>query len=507
MAGVPGSRKTSAVRVLQIASEASPFAKTGGLADVAGALPPALERLGCDCTLVMPAYRQVFDSGVDLQPTTFAFDVPVGQRQLRVEILRSTLPGSRVPVYFVNNEACFGRPTLYGSGQDYPDNSERFILFARAAMELACRLELPFDVLHGHDWQAGLVPAYRSLLYHESPALAGAATIQTIHNMAYQGVFWNWDMLLTGIDWKYFNWRQMEFYGQLNFLKTGLVFADAITTVSPNYAREITQAPGGCGLEGVVASRAHVLSGIVNGIDTSVWNPQTDPLIPRHYSESDVAVGKDAARIALAARLGHAAPDSRPLVSFVGRLAEQKGVDILTDMLGRIARNGRAHYVILGTGDAGHEEALRRLAAAYPGTVDVVIGFDELLAHLIQAASDIVLMPSRFEPCGLSQLYAFRYGAIPVVRATGGLVDTVVDTTPESLADGTASGFVFSEFDSRALEQALDRALDTQANAATWQKLVTTVMQQDWSWDTSARKYLDLYEHVCSHSPASPRAV
>lgn len=504
MAGVLASRKTSAVRVLQVASEATPFAKTGGLADVAGALPSALARLGCDCTLVMPAYRQVFESGFPLERTGFAFDVPVGQRHVGVEIFRSTLPGSEVPVYFVSNEACFDRPTLYGGGQDYQDNAERFILFSRAALELACRLEEPFDILHGHDWQAGLIPAYRRLLYQNRPALARSATIQTIHNMAYQGVFWNWDMLLTGLDWKFFNWRQMEFYGQLNFLKTGLVFADAITTVSPTYAREISEAPGGCGLEGVIASRREVLSGIVNGIDTDVWNPQTDLLIPRHYSTSDVATGKDAARIALAARLGHAAPDTRPLVSFVGRLAEQKGVDILIEVIGRMAGDGGAHYVILGTGDAGHEDALRRLAAAHPGTVDVVIGFDELLAHLIQAASDIVLMPSRFEPCGLSQLYAFRYGAIPVVRGTGGLVDTVIDTNPESLADGTASGFVFREFDSRALEYALQRALTTHADTVTWQRLVASVMQQDWSWDTSARKYLDLYEQVLAQPPAPP---
>lgn len=492
------------MRVLQVASEAAPFAKTGGLADVAGSLPAALERLGCDCTLIMPAYRQVFESGVSIEKTDLAFDVPVGQRHVRAEIFRSTLPGSHVPVYFVGNEACFGRPTLYGGSHDYPDNAERFILFSRAALELAGRLEKPFDILHGHDWQAGLIPAYRRLLYHGWPMLAGSATIQTIHNMAYQGTFWHWDMLLTGIDWKYFNWKQMECHGQLNFLKAGLVFADAITTVSPTYAKEILHAPGGCGLEGVMASREDVLSGIVNGIDTTVWDPQSDPMIPRHYRSDDVPAGKDAARIALAARLGHAAPDPRPLVSFVGRLAEQKGVDLMVEMIRRAAGDGRAHYVILGTGDPAHEEALRQLAAAHPGTVDVVIGFDELLAHLIQAASDIVLMPSRFEPCGLSQLYAFRYGAIPVVRATGGLVDTVVDTTPASLAAGTASGFVFEAYDSRALEHALLRALDTHADHSVWRQLVTRVMQQDWSWDTSARKYLELYEQVCARPQAPP---
>jgi starch synthase len=492
------------VRVLQVASEATPYAKTGGLADVAGSLPAALERIGCECTLVIPAYRQVFESGVEIECTDLAFEIPVGQRRLPVTIHRSTLPGSRVPVYLIGNEECFNRPTLYGGAHDYHDNAERFILFSRAALELAGRLESPFDILHGHDWQAGLIPAYRRLLYHDWPILAQASTVHTIHNIAYQGTFWHWDMLLTGIDWKYFNWRQMEFHGQLNFLKTGLVFADAITTVSPTYAREIEEPPGGRGLEGVVASRHDVLSGIVNGIDTIAWDPRTDPHIPRHYGETDIDEGKYAARIALAARLGHAAPDPRPLVSFVGRLVEQKGVDLLVEMLGRMAGSGRAHFVLLGTGDTGSEEALQRVAAMYPGTIDLVIGFNEGLAHLVQAASDIVLMPSRFEPCGLTQLHAFRYGAIPVVRATGGLVDTVVDTTPATLAAGTATGFVFDAYDSIAFEQALLRALESHADRELWRTLVRRVMQQDWSWDASGRKYLELYRRVQTRAGKTP---
>jgi starch synthase len=312
--------------------------------------------------------------------------------------------------------------------------------------------------------------------------------------MAYQGVFWQWDMLLTGLDWKYFNWEQMEFYGQLNLLKTGIVFADAITTVSPTYAREIQSAPGGCGLEGLLASRSGVLSGIVNGIDVGVWNPQTDPHIPRHYAEDSCENGKDAAKVALAARLGHAAPDDRPLIAFVGRLAEQKGVDLVIELLGRLGGTGRAHFVVLGTGNDGIEESLRRMAASFPEAIDVMIGFDEGLAHLVQAAADMMLVPSRYEPCGLTQLYAMRYGTIPIVRATGGLVDTVVDTTPDTLRAGTASGFVFEAFDALALEQAVVRALDAHADANVWKSLVQRVMRQDWSWGSSAREYLALYE-------------
>jgi starch synthase len=491
------------MRVLQVASEATPFAKTGGLADVAGALPEALAHLGCEVTLVIPAYREAFAQALPLEPTGIAFDVPIGTRQVTARIFRCSRPDSRVEVLLVANDECFDRPTLYGGSEDYADNSERFIFFSRAAMELAARQERPFDIIHCHDWQTGLVPAYQKLLSHSASAVRHARTVMTIHNMAYQGLFWHWDMLLTGLDWKYFNWQQMEFWGQLNLLKAGLVFADWITTVSPTYAREIQSAPGGCGLEGVLASRSDVLTGIVNGIDTVAWNPRTDRHIPRPYSENDFADGKYAARVALAARLGHAAPDPRPLVAFVGRLVDQKGIDLVVDLLGRMAGGGRAHFVVLGTGHNHVEESLRRVAALFPGTIDLIIGFDEGLAHLVQAAADIMLVPSRFEPCGLTQLYALRYGTLPLVRATGGLVDTVVDTTPDSLSNGTANGFVFEAYDSHSLERTLWRALDAHADRDLWSGLVRRAMLQDWSWDSSGREYLRVYERALSRASAA----
>ena len=489
------------MRVLEVASEAVPFAKTGGLADVAGALPEALARLGCETTLVIPAHREAVAKGLVVEPADIAFDVPIGTRSLPARILRCRLPDVRTEIYLVANDHCFDRPSLYGGARDYPDNAERFIFFSRAALELACRLGRPFDVIHCHDWQTGLVPAYQKLLYATHDAVARARTVMTVHNMAYQGLFWHWDMLLTGLDWRHFNWQELEFHGQLNLLKAGIVHADAVTTVSPTYAREIQQAPGGCGLEGVLASRADVLAGIVNGIDTDAWNPASDPHIPRPYSEADVDLGKYAARVALAARLGHPAPDARPLVAFVGRLVAQKGVDLLVETMGRMAGAGRAHFVVLGTGDQGHEDALRRVAAAFPGTVDLVLGFDEGLAHLVQAAADVTLVPSLFEPCGLTQLYAFRYGAIPVVRATGGLVDTVVDTTPATLAAGTATGFRFDAFEAAALERALARALDAHADPELWRTLVRRVMRQDWSWDASGREYLRLFQRTLAAPP------
>ena len=484
------------MRVLQVASEATPFAKTGGLADVAGALPESLAHQGCDVTLVIPAYREVFSKGLPIEPTGIAFDVPLGTRQLPARIFRCVLPGSRVETLLVANDECFDRPSLYGGSEDYTDNSERFIFFSRAIMELAARQERPYDIIHCHDWQTGLVPAYQKLLYSSAAAVQHARTVMTIHNMAYQGLFWHWDMLLTGLDWKYFNWQQMEFWGQLSLLKTGLVFADWLTTVSPTYAREIQQDPGGCGLEGVLTSRSDVLTGIVNGIDTVAWDPRTDRHIPRPYSEQDFADGKYAARVALAVRLGHAAPDPRPLVAFVGRLVDQKGIDLVVDLLGRMAGSGRARFVVLGTGHHHVEESLRRVAAAFPGTIDLVLGFDEGLAHLVQAAADIMLVPSRYEPCGLTQLYALRYGALPLVRATGGLVDTVVNTTPDSLQNGTANGFIFEAYDSRALEQVVWRALDAHANRDLWAGLVRRAMLQDWSWDSSSREYLRVYDQI-----------
>ena len=493
----PKYGKPEPMRVLQVASEATPFAKTGGLADVAGSLSEAVSQLGCDVTLVIPAYREVFTRGLSIEPTGLTFDVPIGTRQLPARIFRCQPPGSRVEVLLVGNDECFDRPTLYGGADDYTDNSERFIFFARAVLEIAARQDRPFDIIHCHDWQAGLVPAYQKLLCESAAAVQHARTVMTIHNMSYQGLFWHWDMLLTGLDWKYFNWQQMEFYGQLNLLKTGIVFADWLTTVSPTYSREIQHHPGGCGLEGVLASRSDTLTGIVNGIDTVAWDPRTDRHIPRNYSEQDFADGKYAARVALAARLGHAAPDPRPLVAFVGRLVGQKGIDLVIELLGRMGGGGRAHFMVLGTGDSGMEEALRRMAASFPGTVDVIIGFDEGLAHLVQAAADIMLVPSRFEPCGLTQLYALRYGTLPLVRATGGLIDTVVDTTPDTTRDGTASGFGFEAYDALALERAVSRALDAYADRELWNGLVRRAMLQDWSWDASGREYLAVYERLC----------
>ncbi|NBV45343.1 MAG: glycogen synthase GlgA [Planctomycetia bacterium] len=483
------------MRVLEIASEAIPFAKTGGLADVAGALPAALARLGCEVTLVIPGHREALDRGLAIEPAGIGFDVPVGARRVPARILRATVPGGH-DALLVDNPEFFDRPALYG---DYADDAARWMFFARAAAELSARLGAPFDVVHCHDWQAGLVPALLKIL----PPLVPAATrtVMTIHNMAYQGSFPASDMPLTGLDWRYFNWRQMECHDRVNLLKTGLVFADLVTTVSPTYAREIQSAPGGCGLEGVLATRSGTVAGIVNGIDTAAWDPRNDPHLPRPYGPDDARLGKLAGGIALFSRLGAAPPDGRPVVAFVGRLAGQKGVGLVVDLLHRLAGSGRVRFVILGTGDAHWEGELGHAAAEHPGAVHVSLGFDEGLAHLVQAAADLLLVPSLYEPCGLTQLYAQRYGTLPVVRATGGLVDTVIDVSPETVREGSASGFVFPHVDAGELERAVIRGLDAHADGELWQRLVRQVMGLDWSWDTRAREYLRLFERTCSQPP------
>jgi starch synthase len=483
------------MRVLEIASEATPFAKTGGLADVAGALPAALARLGCDVTLVIPGHREALARGLAIEPAGIGFDVPLGGRRVPARILRATVPGGH-DALLIENAEFFDRPALYG---DYADDAARWMFFARAATELAARLGAPYDIVHCHDWQAGLVPALLKIL----PPLVPAATrtVMTIHNMAYQGSFPASDMPLTGLDWRYFNWRQMECHDRVNLLKTGLVFADLVTTVSPTYAREIQTAPGGCGLEGVLATRSGTVAGIVNGIDPTAWDPHRDRHLPRPYGPDDALLGKQAARMALFSRLGSAPPDGRPVVAFVGRLAGQKGVGLVIDLLHRLAGSGRARFVVLGTGDAHWEGELQHAAEAYPGVIDVILGFDEGLAHLVQAAADMLLVPSLYEPCGLTQLYAQRYGTLPVVRATGGLVDTVVDVSPDTVRDGSASGFVFPHVDAGELERALIRALDAHADGDLWQGLVRQVMALDWSWESSAREYLRLFERTLAQPP------
>lgn len=485
------------MNILLAASEAVPFAKTGGLADVLGALPRELARLGHKPVLILPAYRRVKQSGQPIEPTGINLSIPIGNKLVEGRLLKSTLPDSQVPVYLVEHNDYFDRDELYQvKGVDYVDNCERFVFFCRSVLESIRLLNLRVDVVHCHDWQTGLIPAYLKIEYRGVPGYERIVSLFTIHNLAYQGNFWHWDMLLTGLDWKYFNWHQMEFYGKLNLMKTGLVFADALNTVSPRYAEEIQTQAQGRGLDGVLQQRRHVLSGIINGVDYQEWNPATDAHLPQRFDVQSVTAGKAACKAALQSELGLPQLSQAPMAGFVGRLTDQKGVDLISGVMQNWLQESNVQWVLLGTGEPKYHELFTHLAERHPQKVAVRLAFSEALAHRIEAGADIFLMPSEFEPCGLNQLYSLKYGTVPVVRATGGLANTVTDATPATLAAGTATGFSFREYSIMALAETLRRACDTYAQPQTWSQIIANGMKQDWSWNRSARDYLDLYQRT-----------
>jgi starch synthase len=493
----PPQRESQPLKILIATSEAIPFAKTGGLADVCGALPRALAELGHEPAVIMPAYRQALQSGLPIELTGVELSIPIGAKRVAGRLLKSHLPDSSVPVYLVQQDQYYDRPELYtAEGKDYIDNCERFVFFSRAVLEAIRLLGLNVDILHANDWQTGLTPAYLKIEYRGLPGYEQIATLFTIHNMAFQGQFWHWDMLLTGIDWKYFNWHQMEFFGHLNLMKTGLVFADSLNTVSPRYAQEIQSSPLGCGLEGVLSQRRKVLSGILNGVDYREWNPAADPHLPANYTLETVKAGKAACKAALQKELALETRPDVPLVGFVGRLTDQKGVDLIANVIQQWVHTNDLQWVILGTGDPKYHQLFSRLADLYPRKVAVRLEFADRLAHRIEAGGDMFLMPSSFEPCGLNQLYSLKYGTVPVVRATGGLADTIVDCTSETMATRTANGFSFREYSALALSDTLRRAWDAYAKGSMWEQLIATGMQQDWSWSRSAGQYVALYEET-----------
>lgn len=491
------------MKILLASSEVVPFAKTGGLADVCGALPAALAKLGQQPAVILPAYRQTRYCSAPIEPLGIDFIVPIASKTVAGHLLRSRLPGSDVPVYLVQQDHYYDRDELYGvDGVDYADNCERFVFFCRAVMEAIRLLDLQVDVIHANDWQTGLIPAYLKIEYRHLPRYANIACLFTIHNMGYQGQFWHWDMLLTGLDWKYFNWHQMEYYGKLNLLKTGLVFADAINTVSPRYAQEIQTPAFGKGLEGVLQYRRDVLSGILNGADGMEWNPATDPLIPAHYTAETVAEGKAICKAALQRRVGLPQRPATPLLGFIGRMTEQKGIDLIADVIPEWLEAEDVQWVILGKGDPKYHRQFERFTRRAPDKIAVRLEFSNELAHLIEAGADMFLMPSRYEPCGLSQMYSLRYGTVPIVHETGGLADTIINADEQSLAAGTANGFSFREDKAQALCETLHRALETYHRPDVWRRLIATGMRQDWSWMRSAAEYVKLYERTIARTRA-----
>ncbi|ACL63512.1 glycogen/starch synthase, ADP-glucose type [Anaeromyxobacter dehalogenans 2CP-1] len=470
------------MQILFVASEVGPWSKTGGLGDVAGALPQALAERGNEVAVVTPRHGSIDPHAAGLQPVRTALHV-------RGEPVALWVKRGPAPVYFVEHPHLFGsRRGLYGEGgRDHGDNAERFAFLTRAALALPAALGLRPRILHLNDWQCGLGPW---LLRHEharDPALAGARTVFTIHNLAYQGLFPKQVLPALGLPWEVFRWEAMEFFDQLSFMKAGLAFADALTTVSPTYAREILTPEGGASLDALLRHRARDLHGILNGIDVHAWDPARDPHLPAHFGAGDLT-GKAACKAALQREVGLPVRPEVPVAGLVTRLAEQKGIDLVAAALpALLARD--VQVVLLGSGDAAYEQAFARAAREHPDRVAARIGFDEGLAHRIEAGADLFLMPSRFEPCGLNQMYSLRYGTVPVVRAVGGLADTVEDF--DGFARGT--GFRFSEYTPQALLTATRRALDVFRDRRAWRGLVERGMAEDNSWERSAARYEALY--------------
>ncbi len=490
------------LRVLFVTPEAQPLAKTGGLGDVGGALPQALRRLGVDARLLLPAYPGLI----------FASDaLPIGRpfqalpETETVQLFQGTVPASDTPVYLVNCPMLFNRnggPYVDANGIDWPDNALRFGLLSRVAAMLGTGEVLADwrpDIVHCNDWQTGLAPAHLAF----APD-TGTRSVFSIHNMAFQGIFPKTLINALKLPRSSFQVEGVEFYDQISFLKAGIFYADHITTVSPTYAREIQSAEFAYGLEGLLNTRKDSLTGILNGVDVERWNPTTDIHLPAHYSSSRLAAGKSASKKALQAKLGLAPKPNTPLLGMVSRLTYQKGIDLVLGIIPELL-DQPIQLAVLGTGDKDHEARLCRLAEDQAQRVSVTIGYDEPLAHLIEAGSDIFLMPSRFEPCGLSQMYSMMYGTPPVARRTGGLADSIVDATPAALSNGAATGFLFDGATEAELYSCILRALLLYADKKDWHKVKVRGMKQDFSWDASARRYLDVYATVMEQ-PARHRA-
>ena len=475
--------------VLHLASEVAPFSKTGGLGDVASALPAELARLGVHNTVVTPRYQSISPSKHGLARRITPLSVPIGDGREPVTLYEGTLPGGVVRVTFIDHPV-FDRPGLYGDANgDYPDNAWRFALMCRAALEYAAQRDVWPDVIHAHDWQAALALLYARRGFH--PGRPVPRTVLTIHNLAFQGLAPKSVIDQLGLGWDLFQPDGIEFYDQVSLLKAGIVFADRVTTVSPRYAREIQHPSHGAGLDGFLRARAGKVMGILNGIDTLAWNPETDAAIAAHYDAID-RTGKARCKVALQRELGLTVRAQVPVIGWISRMTEQKGIDLVTKSAEDLSRLD-AQLVFLGQGEPRYQAAVQELARRFPGKVAYRAGHDEGLSHRIQAGSDLMLVPSHFEPCGLNQLYAFRYGTIPVVRATGGLDDTVVDYDEKTK---TGTGFKFIDYTPAAMIACLRRAVATYRHNAQWNELVGRVMGLDFGWPASARRYIELYDEL-----------
>ncbi|MBN1918818.1 MAG: glycogen synthase GlgA [Verrucomicrobia bacterium] len=478
------------LRIVMAASEGVPFSKTGGLADVVGSLPAAIARLGHDVSVFLPYYAATRQSGVKVKETGVTVTVPMRGVPVEATVLEHHIQGrGHARVYFIRNDDYYDREGLYQDADgDYTDNAERFMFYSRAVLAAIEALKLQPDIIHCHDWQTALIPALARGSSNGSP-IVQAATVFTIHNLAFQGVFWHLDMEMTGLPWSTFTPAGIEYYGKINMLKAGIVYADVINTVSRRYSKEIQTEEFGCGLDGVLRARKSDVFGILNGVDYDHWDPATDPFIAAPYGPGTMA-GKKRCRQDLLAQYGLKVPDKVPVLGMVGRLTEQKGLDILAEALSDIINLETCFVLLGGTGAPEYHEKIEKLARRHPGRVGVRFGFDNALAHKIEAGSDLFLMPSRFEPCGLNQMYSLRYGTVPIVRATGGLDDTITEFDPLS---GAGNGFKFTTYSAKALLACVRKAVRIFGDKRAWTRLVANGMQCDFSWAASARKYVELY--------------
>jgi starch synthase len=481
------------MRTAFISSEAVPYAKSGGLADVAGALPAALNKAGCEVKLFIPKYSTIDEDKFGLR---YSWDIgemliKIGSSTRAVHLHTARLPGSEVEVYFIDCPHYFFRGQLY---TDDPDEDERFILFSKAVLETMIRIGWAPDIIHCNDWQSGLIPLYIKDNYRDEAIFQNTATVFTIHNIGYQGQFPESSRFSAGInDDLFYPGGPVEYYGDISFMKTGIYYADIINTVSKTYAMEILTPEYGAGMEGILNQRKQDVFGILNGVDYDHWNPETDKLIPFNYSIDDLS-GKQRNKRFLCEHFNLSTADDVPLIGIVSRMAGQKGFDLIADAADLLMEMD-VNWIVLGNGEERYENLFKYLAAFYPGKMAAYIGFNTELSHLIEAGADIFLMPSQYEPCGLNQIYSLKYGTLPVVRKTGGLADTVLDWHESVLSkkeDG--NGFTFDEYSGTAMYSALQRAVDTYPDKPLWRKIQHNGMKAVFSWEKSAGEYLGLYK-------------
>lgn len=481
----------SQLKILFSSSEVTPFAKTGGLADVSASLPAAMASLGHQVRIVMPMYRSVMKGSFELKLLEKSLEVPFRGKILKDKVFYSEI-GRNLLIYFIKRDEFFDRDMLYGTSEgDYLDNPLRFVFFSRGILHLSKLIGFQPDIVHCNDWQTSLVPVYLKSLYEDDPFFQNTLKAFTIHNLAYQGVFPKEYMDISELPSELFSMKGLEYYGRMNFMKGGIIFSDVITTVSEKYAQEIQTPEYGYGLDGVLKERNDDIYGVLNGVDYTEWNPETDPYIVSNYSPKDLS-GKKKCKEELIEIFGLEGSVETPIIGIISRLADQKGFDILADAMDELMKM-KLFLVLLGRGEEKYEKQFSELGKKYKGRLGVKIAFDNVLAHKIEAGSDMFLMPSRYEPCGLNQLYSLKYGTIPVVRATGGLDDTVQEFEPET---EKGNGFKFFEYSSKALIEKVKRALVIYKNKELWLKLVKNAMNEDFSWERSAIKYEEIYNRA-----------